>query len=176
MFPLIVCGVSVAYLLVQLYFAATASKYYHAYSVLEDPGNVWSYRSRHYDGDEADSEADDELERNEDLALQAVNTVSTMAVDKPRGELTVVILEELAVLAQLGLHVTVLLTNVWGKHGKLAAIANVAVWAYIATLASLRLLLSGTTLPSSTASNGSLASSCSDQPLSIRDRLYTRSL
>ncbi|CAG5187876.1 uncharacterized protein ALTATR162_LOCUS11812 [Alternaria atra] len=144
LFPLIVCGVSVVYLLVQLYFAATASKYYHAYSALEDPGNVWSFRSPRYDGDEAYNDAEDELERNEDLALHAVNTVSTMAVDKPRGELTVVVLEELAVLAQLGLHVAVLLTNVWGRHGKLAAIANVAVWAYIATLASLRLLLSST--------------------------------
>jgi ABC-type multidrug transport system fused ATPase/permease subunit len=145
LFPLIVCGISVVYLLVQLYFAATSSKYYHAYSVLDDPGNVWSFRSPRYDGTEAyDNDSEDEFERNEDLALHAINTVSTTAITKPRGELTVVILEEVAVLAQLGLHIAVLMMNVWGRHGKIAAIANVAVWAYIATLASLRLLLSST--------------------------------
>jgi ABC-type multidrug transport system fused ATPase/permease subunit len=139
--------VSVVYLLVQLYFAATSSKYYHAYSVLEDPGNVWSFRSPRYDGAEAyDNESEDEFDRNENLALHAINTISTTAVTKPRGELTVVVLEEVAVLAQLGLHIAVLITNVWGRHGKIAAIANVAVWAYIATLASLRLLFSSTSI------------------------------
>ncbi|KAF2844369.1 ATP-dependent bile acid permease-like protein [Plenodomus tracheiphilus IPT5] len=144
LFPLIVCGVSVAYLLVQLYVAATASKYYHAYSNLQDPRHVWSFRSPHYDGDASDSDEEDEFDRNEDLALHLVNTMSTVAVVKPRGEVTVVVLEEAAVLAQLGLHVAILITNAWGRHGKLAAIANVAVWGYIATLASLRLLFSST--------------------------------
>ncbi|RAR14357.1 atp-dependent bile acid permease [Stemphylium lycopersici] len=112
---------------------------------LDDPSNPWSFRSPRYHGaDDYHDDAEDEIERNEDLALHPVNTVSTVAVDKPRGELTVVILEEVAVLAQLGLHVAVLVTNVWGRHGKIAAIANIAVWAYIATLASLRLLFSAT--------------------------------
>ncbi|CBY01105.1 similar to ATP-dependent bile acid permease [Plenodomus lingam JN3] len=144
LFPLVVCGVSVVYLLVQLYFAATASRYQHAYSALQDARHVWSFRSPRYDGDASDSEEEDEFDRNEDLALHLVNTMSTVAVVKPRGEVTVVILEEAAVLAQLGLHVAILMTNAWGRHGKLASIANVAVWGYIATLASFRLLFSST--------------------------------
>lgn len=136
---------SVVYLAIQLYYAAKKSKYYHVYSVLDDPGNVWSFRSPHYDGDNIDSDSEeDEFDRNEDLALHVTNTMSTTAITKPRGEVTVVVLEEAAVLAQLGLHVAILLTSAWGKRGHLAAIAGIAVWAYIATLASLRLLFSST--------------------------------
>ncbi|KAH7087754.1 ABC transporter type 1, transmembrane domain-containing protein [Paraphoma chrysanthemicola] len=148
LFPLIVCGVSVIYLSIQLYVAATASKYYHAYSVLEDPQNVWSFRSPHYNGDHVDTDSEeDEFDRNEDLALDPTTSrgaVSAMTIDKPRGEVTVVVLEETAVLAQLGIHVAVLWLNIWGSHGRVAAVANIAVWSYIATLASLRLLFSST--------------------------------
>ncbi|KAH9872673.1 hypothetical protein J1614_005067 [Plenodomus biglobosus] len=144
LFPLVACGVSVIYLLVQLYLASTASKYHHAYSALQDPRHVWSFRSPHYDGNASDSDDEDEFDRNEDLALHLANTMSTVAVVRPRGEVTVVVLEEAAVLAQLGLHVAILITNAWGSHGKLAEIVNVAVWGYVATLASLRLLLSST--------------------------------
>jgi ABC-type multidrug transport system fused ATPase/permease subunit len=145
LFPLIACAISFLYLLCQLYSAATASKYYHAYSALDDGRNPWSLRSPNYNGaDEYHDDAPDELERNEDLALQAVKTMSTIAADKPRGQLTIVILEEAAVLAQLGLHVAILVTSAWGTHANTAAIASVAVWTYIAVLASLRLLFSST--------------------------------
>jgi len=70
--------------------------------------------------------------------------MSTIAADKPRGQLTIVVLEEAAVLAQLGLHITILVTHAWGSHAKIATIASVAVWAYVAILASLRLLFSST--------------------------------
>ncbi|KAF1839042.1 hypothetical protein BDW02DRAFT_515395 [Decorospora gaudefroyi] len=149
LFPLIVCGVSVVYLLVQVCLAAKTSKYYHAYRVLDDPGHVWSFRSPRYDDAEAyEDDSENEFDRNEDLALHATNTVSTTAVTKPRGQVTVVVLEEAAVLAQLGLHVAVFMTNAWGRHGKIAAITSVTVWAYIATLASLRLLFSSTSIVS----------------------------
>lgn len=58
------------------------------------------------------------------------------------------VLEETAVLAQLAVHIAVLWTNAWGRHGRIAAIANIAIWSYIATLASLRLLFSSTSVVS----------------------------
>jgi ABC-type multidrug transport system fused ATPase/permease subunit len=64
-------------------------------------------------------------------------------VDKPRGEVFVVVLEEMAVLGELGVHVTVLLTGAWGHKGRIAAISSIAVWTYVAVLTSLRLLFSG---------------------------------
>jgi ABC-type multidrug transport system fused ATPase/permease subunit len=148
LFPLILCGVSVVYLLIQAYFAATESKYYHAYSVLDDPRQIWSLSSQHYDGNDIDTDSeDDEIERNEGLALDPTTSrgaISAITEDKPRGQVTLVVLEEATVLAQLAVHVAVLWLNVWGKHGRIAAVANIAVWSYIATLASLRLLLSST--------------------------------
>jgi ABC-type multidrug transport system fused ATPase/permease subunit len=148
LFPLVVCGVSILYLAIQIYFAATESRYYHAYSALDDPRNVWSFSSPNYNGDDVDTESEeDEFDRNEGLALDPTTShqaVSAMTVDKPRGQTTIVVLEEAAVLAQLAVHVAMLWLNIWGKHGRIAEIANVAVWSYIAALASLRLLFSST--------------------------------
>ncbi|KAF2678970.1 hypothetical protein K458DRAFT_394379 [Lentithecium fluviatile CBS 122367] len=146
LFPLIVCGTSLFYLLIQLSQAAKSTKYYHTYSVLEDPGNVWSFRSPHYNADD-DTDSEDEFDRNEELALHPAisrQTMSTVAVDKPRGEVTVVVLEEAAVLAALGVHVAIYFADAWGQNGRIAAIASIAVWAYVAALASLRLLFSST--------------------------------
>ncbi|KAK5196781.1 Transporter of the ATP-binding cassette (ABC), partial [Cryomyces antarcticus] len=89
--------------------------------------------------------SDDEFERNEHLVLHPTRSrtdASTYTVDKPRGEALLVIVEELAVLAELGIHIAVLLTHAWGPKGNIAAIAGVATWGYITVLASLRLLLS----------------------------------
>lgn len=95
-----------------------------------------------------DSESiEDEFDRNEGLALDPTTSrgaQSAVTVDKPRGEVTVVVLEEAAVLAQLAIHIAVLWMDVLGRHGRIAAIANVAVWSYIATIASMRLLFSST--------------------------------
>lgn len=115
--------------------------------MLEDARNPWSLHSPHYDGDDPDTEGeDDEFDRNEGLALYPTTShaaVSAMA-DKPRGQVTVVVLEEAAVLVELAIHVVMLWMNIWGRHGKIAAIANIAVWSYIATLATLRLLFTST--------------------------------
>lgn len=113
--------------------------------MLDDARNPWSFSSPRYDGDAADSDLEDELDRNDELALHpTISRHSTTVMNKPRGQVTVVVLEEAAVLAQLGVHVAILLTGVWGKHGRVAAFANIAVWSYVATLASLRLLFSST--------------------------------
>jgi ABC-type multidrug transport system fused ATPase/permease subunit len=96
---------------------------------------------------------EDEFDRNEERALHPAisrQTMSTTVATKPRGQVTVVVLEEAAVLAQLAVHVAVFFTKAWGRHGTTAAVANIAVWSYIATLASLRLLLSSTSKYSST--------------------------
>lgn len=135
---------SLLYLVFQLSQQAKKSQYYHAYSILRDPTQPWSLQSSHYhDGDQVSSE--DEAERNEQLALHPTvsrHTASTTVVNKPRGELTIVVLEEVAVLATLGVHLAVFFTRAYGHKGRTAAIAGIVVWTYVATLASLRLLSS----------------------------------
>jgi ABC-type multidrug transport system fused ATPase/permease subunit len=50
-------------------------------------------------------------------------------------------IEEAAVLGEVGIHLAALLLGVWG-NSKIVAIAQLATWSYVAVLASLRLLLS----------------------------------
>lgn len=66
---------------------------------------------------------------------------SVVELDKPTGEVLLVVIEEVAVLGELAIHVAALVEGT----GTLASrIAGVAVWGYIAVLASARLLLSNT--------------------------------
>ncbi|KAF2272314.1 P-loop containing nucleoside triphosphate hydrolase protein [Westerdykella ornata] len=145
--PLLVCGISLVYLLYQLR-AARSARDTHAYTVLDPADSVWSTPANRY-RDDADtaSESEDESEPNGPLALHptfSAQTRSTVAVDRPRGQVTVVVLEETAVLAALSLHVIVFLTGAWGRKGRTAAITSIVIWAYTALLASLRLLFSAT--------------------------------
>lgn len=139
------CGTSLLYLFVQLYRSTRTTKY-DAYTAIDDVQNVWSLPSnRYHDDDDTASEDDDDFERNVHMALHPTTTQqthSTITADRPRGQITVIVLEEAAVLAALGVHVAILFTDTWGQKGRIAAIASVVTWAYLAVLASLRLLLS----------------------------------
>lgn len=63
-------------------------------------------------------------------------------VSKPRWELVLVVLEEIAVGAELAIHLAALLNQVWGPRGRMAALAGLLTWGYIFVLASIRLGLS----------------------------------
>lgn len=65
-----------------------------------------------------------------------------LEVDRPRGEITVVTLEIAALIGQVAVHVVVLSTHAWGRHGTLSAIAGLFSWGYILFLVAVRLLLS----------------------------------
>ena len=67
---------------------------------------------------------------------------ASTVVKRPRGELTMVTLEALAVVALLGIHAAILFTQAWGRRGWLAATASLAVWAYTAVLVFARLFFS----------------------------------
>jgi ABC-type multidrug transport system fused ATPase/permease subunit len=140
LFPLIACGTSVLYLTIQVVIAARQSRLQTAYDILknEQPnGRV---------GDEEDDEdsEEDEMDVNEDLALMATKSVADASVvdfDRPRGELLIPLVEEVCVLAVLGIQIA-LLVGEWDRKGRVAAIAQVAEWSYIAALTSLRLVFS----------------------------------
>ena len=86
----------------------------------------------------------DEDEEDPDLVLQngAIQTNEVaVEVSRPRGERVVVVVEILALLGEIGISLAALLTQAWGKNGRIAAIASLSVWIYIATLAYSRLML-----------------------------------
>ncbi|KAF1985971.1 hypothetical protein K402DRAFT_333534 [Aulographum hederae CBS 113979] len=141
LFPLLVCAISLLYLLIQAVLATrkTRSRYEKLYRPLSN-GN---HEPENYDDE--DTESEDEFERNEFLSLQPTKTrESIVEVNKPRAEIWVVMLEEMAVLGELAVHATALITHAWGSKGSTAATASVVTWAYVAALASLRLLFSVT--------------------------------
>lgn len=145
--PLIICGVSFLYLILQIYRAWQQSKHYTAYHSLNSWRNAWSFRpaqpslgTNPFDNDDSDTE--DELERNADLALVPTRTNdSFVALDRPKGEVLLVVIEELAVLGELAIHVAALIE---GKGTLVSRVSGVAVWAYVTILASARLLFSNT--------------------------------
>ncbi|KAK0631184.1 ATP-dependent bile acid permease [Lasiodiplodia hormozganensis] len=145
--PLIICGVSFLYLILQIYRAWQQSKHYTAYHSLNSWRNAWSFRpAQHSLGtnpfDNDDSDTEDELERNADLALVPTRTNdSFVELDRPKGEVLLVVIEELAVLGELAIHVAALIE---GKGTLVSRVSGVAVWAYVTILASARLLFSNT--------------------------------
>lgn len=147
--PLVACAISALYLAYQVLQTTIRDKQSSAgYHRLPNGG------PHHAHGHDADADSDattatgseDEMRRNEQMALQMTKTqtnASVITVDRPRGELWITLVEEVAVLAELGIQVAALITRAWGPpRGRVAALAEVAVWTYIALLASGRLLFS----------------------------------
>jgi ABC-type multidrug transport system fused ATPase/permease subunit len=137
--PLIACAASLIFLTIQAVVAARRSRLQTAYDILKDE----QPNGRLADEEEEDSE-EDEMNLNEDLALMATKSVAEASVlefDRPKGELWIPLAEEICVLAVLGIQVALLLEQ-WDRKGRIAAIAQVAEWAYIAALTSLRLVFS----------------------------------
>lgn len=87
---------------------------------------------------------DDAEEALPELALQRTKSQNTITneLDRPKGEVLITIIEQAAVLAELGIHVAALVLGAGGRKAHVAAVAGVAVWSYIALLTSSRLLLS----------------------------------
>ena len=83
---------------------------------------------------------DDDSDRLALRLAQVQTKESLVDVNKPRGQVWVVVIEALAVTAELGINLGALVTEAWGHNGTVAAIGGVATWAYIFALVSLRLL------------------------------------
>ncbi|KAF2457222.1 ABC transporter type 1, transmembrane domain-containing protein [Lineolata rhizophorae] len=154
LFPLIVVGASFLYLSIQVLRTVLESRRHTGYrrlSTADDTNWVASHlenaqASPPYQGSDDDTEDDeDAFARNEFLALQPTRSKtadSFVEVDKPRGEVLLVVIEELAVLSEVGLHLAALVAGTWGHRGRVAAVADLVVWLYVAAIASLRLLFS----------------------------------
>jgi ABC-type multidrug transport system fused ATPase/permease subunit len=149
LFPLLGCGVSLLYLSYQVFRSAKRERLARQYDHLKVDlanGDGWPGENSD-DDDETEDEEEDELARRQELALQPTRSrtnMSVVTVDKPRGEVTIALVEEVAVIAELGIHIATLMLHIWGRKGTAASIASVATWAYIAVLTSLRLLFSST--------------------------------
>ena len=91
--------------------------------------------------DEVQDIGDDDDSDRLALHLAKVQTKESLVeVNKPRGQVWVVIVEAVAAAVELGINLAALVTEAWGHKGMVAAIGGVATWAYIFVLVSIRLL------------------------------------
>lgn len=155
LFPLIVCGTSALILVVQIYSKARGLSLQKAgYGRIEDSYRSWGAHLPAQNGDTASNDdddaatIDDDDDESEELALAPtrshVTGRSIIEVDKPVGEVWLVVFEELAVLGELAIHIIALVTGAWGRRSKVASIAGITTWGYVTILASMRLLFSST--------------------------------
>ncbi|KAI9677492.1 MAG: hypothetical protein M1817_006446 [Caeruleum heppii] len=149
--PLITVVVSILYLCYQVYHQRVSTGHALGYKVLpaseEDTHPIERRHSQpngHFD-DALVGGDDDSDDEDQHLSLQQTKSranESVQEVDRPRGEVTLVVIEELALLAELGVHVAAYLTHAWGPSASVSAAAALITWAYIFVLASARLLFS----------------------------------
>ena len=69
---------------------------------------------------------------------------SVAAIDSPRGQYTLVVVELLAITAIIAINVVALVLHAYGPNGTLATVAGIVTWAYVLILATCRLALSRT--------------------------------
>ncbi|QIW98391.1 hypothetical protein AMS68_003909 [Peltaster fructicola] len=131
--PLIACALSSLYLILQL-VSTLIARYSNT--------SPKAYQSLPNGLPSEDSSTECHEEQEDDLTLRPALSragESVVTAKKPTAESLVTVAEEVCVLAVLVLHIVVLVSR-WDKHRRTSAIAGVVVWAYIAVLATLRLV------------------------------------
>ena len=104
-------------------------------------------RSNYENGEEVDSETEtwDEIERNRSYlgnGSLSQGSEHILVVDKPRSEITVVMIEELVVLCVLVIQIIRCFIPPDGVTSKESRVAGALIWIYVSLLTSTRLLLS----------------------------------
>ncbi|KAF2158186.1 bile acid-transporting ATPase [Myriangium duriaei CBS 260.36] len=152
--PLIAVGISVLSLFAQVFSRPWRERSQKLQGAIDATG-TYVHANGHFNRpdhpQEHDSDTDDNSDNTDDLTLEPTISRaqhSTFTVDKPRGELLLPVVEELAVVADLVLQIFALATGAWGKHGNVAGVASIITWIYITALVTARLLF--TSKPRST--------------------------
>ncbi|EPS34428.1 hypothetical protein PDE_09392 [Penicillium oxalicum 114-2] len=135
--PLAACALSLLILILHLIYRYVASRKSVSYKVLSTEATD-------------DENIAPSPENESDPLLQEAAQIEQLEleVDRPRGEVAVVVVEIAALIGEVALHVVVLTTAGWGRHGALPATAGLVSWGYTLFLVLVRLLLSSFDLSS----------------------------
>ncbi|KAI9807288.1 MAG: hypothetical protein M1833_000031 [Piccolia ochrophora] len=147
--PLVVCALSLLYILTGLLRGIARERRIAGYQTIPDGHDVPDASLHRQQGlnSEGNGDVDGEDESNDGphLALQRTITRTNEPIvdlDRPRGEVTLVVIEQAAVIGQTAIHLAAILTHAGGRHGQTAESAGLVVWLYILLLSTSRLLLS----------------------------------
>ena len=127
--PLTACSVSVLLVLIRLAHRYVVSRKGVTYKVL--PNN---------DSEELSNGQENESDTMLFQAAQQEQNESE--VDRPRGEIVVVLVEIAALIGQVAVFIVILSSQAWGRNGTLPAVAGLISWGYIMFLVLVRFLLS----------------------------------
>ena len=153
-FPLIVVGLSLFLLLSQAILRNVKLKRNPAQKSISN-GRRYSHAQQNGLGYQSVPAEDGSSSADEDeeglsigggrLALAKTTTKgSVVAIDAPRAQYTILIIELLAVIAVDGINIAALILQAYGPKGTLATIAGTITWTYILLLTLSRLALSNT--------------------------------
>ena len=150
--PLIVAGVSLVILLSQAIGRSVKSKRKSEYGRIHHSPDIDGGRHlgslqevvRPADGEP--EEEDDGLTMNGGrLALTKTTTRgSVAAIDNPRGQYTLLVIELMAIVAVDAINVVALILHAYGPNGTLPSATGIIIWTYVLFLAGFRLFLSNT--------------------------------
>ncbi|KAJ6070500.1 hypothetical protein N7467_011819 [Penicillium canescens] len=127
--PLTACSVSVLLVLIRLAHRYVVSRKGVTYKVL--PNN---------DSEELSNGQENESDTM--LFQAAQQEQNECEVDRPRGEIVVVLVEIAALIGQVAVFIVILSSQAWGRNGTLPAVAGLISWGYIMFLVLVRFLLS----------------------------------
>ncbi|EKD13485.1 uncharacterized protein L3040_008648 [Drepanopeziza brunnea f. sp. 'multigermtubi'] len=155
LFPIIVVGLSFLRLVVQAIQRKVRRKRNPSHKNLPNGSSVHCEGQngagyQHIPEDDSVSISTDE---NEDglivgggrlVLTKTVTKGSVAAIDAPRAQYTILILELLAIVAVDAINIAAYILHAHGPHGTLATVVGIATWTYILALAISRLALSKT--------------------------------
>lgn len=151
LFPLIVVGVSLLLLSIQAIRRSVRLKRNSKHDLsanISSIGNGTPYtRVPDENGGSCDEEEEDGLTMSGGGRLLLTKTTtkgSVAAIDAPRAQYTVLVVELLAIIAVDAINIAAFVLQAYGPNGTLATVAGVTTWTYILVLALTRLSLSKT--------------------------------
>ncbi|KAM0315686.1 hypothetical protein ACHAO8_003737 [Botrytis cinerea] len=158
LFPLIVIGLSFLILIISAVRRKVKLKQKHKYQPLRtgsiDRTTISGNGFSHHNG-EATANGNEHAVGDEDegltingggrLVLTKTTTQgSVAAIDSPRGQNTLTVIELIAITIELGIQIAIFVLGAYGSKGVVAATAGIFTWTYILILASLRFAFSHT--------------------------------
>ena len=151
LFPLIVTGISLLLLTYQAIRRAIVSRRTSTYKPIPDESGVNG--GSNYDGNLSgesiptlDGEDEEGLTMGGGRVVLTKTTTkgSVAAIDRPRAQYTLMIVEILAIAAVIAINIAALVLHTYGRKGTFATVAGIITWSYLLLIASLRLFLSNT--------------------------------
>lgn len=139
--PLILVGLSFLHLATYAIVQKARSKRKAGYEPIADGGNVFGVPGHDNTGSDDESDEDLTIGGGRLALVKTATKGSVAAIDRPRAQNVLVMVEMLAVVGEVAITILALVFNAYGRKGNVAAIAGMVVWLYVLLLVAMRFFL-----------------------------------